>query len=138
MPKAPTNAELEAFLDESLPPERMAAIEEALRGGDDALQAALAEVSGRRDAGLHSLGGVWRSRRLTCPTREQLGSYLLGVLDEGHADYIRFHLEELACRPCVASLADLESRQSAADAQQVEGRRRRYFQSSVGGLRNSD
>ncbi|MEM6329835.1 MAG: hypothetical protein AAF790_06255 [Planctomycetota bacterium] len=140
MPTTPTPAELEAFLDESLPPERMAAIEDALRGGDATLSARLAEVRGRRDAGLHSLGAVWRSRRLTCPTREQLGSYLLGVLDPGHADYVRFHLEVIACRPCRASLADLQSRQSTAsdDAQQAEGRRQRYFQSSVGRLRDAE
>ncbi len=135
MSTTPTTAELEAFLDESLPPERMAVIEESLRNGDDALQAQLAEVSGRRDAGLHSLGEVWRRRRLTCPTREQLGSYLLGVLDEGHADYVRFHLEELACRYCIASLEDLKQRQSVSEAAgESETRRRKYFQSSVGRL----
>ncbi|MEM9185004.1 MAG: hypothetical protein AAGB00_00740 [Planctomycetota bacterium] len=140
MSDSPTTSEIEAFLDESLPPERMAAIEEALRDGDDAVAAQVAEVNGRRDAGLHSLGEVWRRRRLTCPTREQLGSYLLGVLDEGHADYVRFHLETVACRWCIASLEDLQARQlQAEDGEgQAEQRRRRYFQSSVGRLDGSD
>ncbi|MEM8864967.1 MAG: hypothetical protein AAGF31_05415 [Planctomycetota bacterium] len=136
-----TTAELEAFLDELLPPERMAVIEDALRGGDDVLQSQLTEINGRRDAGLHSLGEVWRRRRLTCPTREQLGSFLLGVLDEGHADYVKFHLETLACRPCLASLEDLQSRQSQADASaagEAEQRRRKYYQSSVGRLKSEE
>lgn len=138
MPSPFTTAELEAFLDESLSSERMAAIEESLRGGDAELMNGLtdqiAEINGRRDAGLHSLGEVWRRRRLSCPTREQLGSYLLGVLDDGLADYIRFHCEVIHCRPCAASLKDLQSRQAADDGA-TEQRRRKYFQSSVGGLR---
>lgn len=144
MPNQPfTTTELEAFLDESLPPGRMAAIEDALRGGDDSLTEQIAEINGRRDAGLHSLGEVWRRRRLSCPTREQLGSFLLGVLDDGLEDYVRFHLEVVCCRPCVASLEDLQSRQAAANEgaakdNEVEQRRKRYFQSSVGGLRDSD
>lgn len=138
MPKPPTSTELEAFLDESLPPARMAAIEESLRAGDEALTAQIAEVSGRRDAGLHSLGEVWRRRRLTCPSREELGSYLLGVLDDDFADYVKFHVEEIECRPCVASLEDLKAKQRSADEQAVETRRRKYFQSSVGRLQEED
>jgi hypothetical protein len=72
-------ATLERFLDEALPPDQMAAVEAALRA-DGALQAALAAAVGRRDAGVHSLGAIWRRHRLSCPTREQLGSHLLGVL----------------------------------------------------------
>jgi hypothetical protein len=128
-----TTAELEAFLDEALPPARMAAIEDALRA-DEALRQRLADASGRRDAGVHSLGEIWRRHRLTCPTREQLGGYLLGILPPGEADYATFHLETLECRFCTASVADLRAQQSAADAQTVT-RRRRYFQSSAGYLR---
>ena len=46
-----------------------------------------------RDRGDHSIGAVWRREHLSCPTREQLGSYLLEVLDEEIQDYVRFHLE---------------------------------------------
>src|SRR5215510_13560839 len=99
----PSDPELDRFLDEALPPEQMAALEAALR--DDAeLQARLAAAAGRRDAGVHSLGAVWRRHRLSCPTREQLGSYLLGVLDAGQEEYLRFHLEVVECRYCQASL----------------------------------
>lgn len=132
-----SQTELAAFLDEALPPDRMAAIEQSLKGGDDALADQLATICGERDAGMHSLGGVWRRRRLTCPTREQLGSFLLGVLDEGHTDYVRFHVETAGCRPCGASLEDLKNQQSAAQAEasEVTERRNRYFQSSVGRLK---
>jgi hypothetical protein len=138
MPMRPnfTTAELEAFLDESLPIEQMAAIERALRDSDE-LQQRLTEINGRRDAGVHSLGEIWRRHRLSCPTRDQLGSYLLGVLPGELADYVKFHLETIGCRYCTASLEDLRREQSAADAEPARERRQRYFQSSVGHLRRS-
>ena len=128
-----TDAELDGFLDEALPAEQMSAIESALRN-DDVLAKRLAAAVGRREAGVHSLSAVWRRHRLTCPSREQLGSHLLGVLDSGTDDYIKFHLEVVACRFCQASLADLREQHAAADAQQTEHRRKRYFQSSAGYL----
>ena len=128
-----SDAELDGFLDEGLPPEQMASIEAALRT-DEALQKRLAAAVGRRDAGVHSLSAVWRRHRLSCPTREQLGSHLLGVLEPGLEDYIKFHLEAVACRYCQASLADLKQQHAAADAQGAQQRRKRYFQSSAGYL----
>ncbi len=126
-----SNSELEAFLDESLPVERMTAIEVALRANEE-LQKRLAAINGRRDAGVHSLGEIWRRHRLWCPPREQLGSFLVGVLSKDASDYVKFHLETIACRYCEASLEDLRGQQSAADAGASQQRRRRYFQSSVG------
>lgn len=128
-----SNSELEAFLEESLPVERMAAIEDALRQSED-LQKRVTAINGRRDAGVHSLGDVWRRHRLSCPSREQLGSFLLGVLPRDAADYLTFHIETIECRYCAASIADLKAQQSAAEAE-VTQRRQRYFQSSVGHLR---
>jgi hypothetical protein len=128
-----TDAELGAFLDEGLPSEKMTAIEEALRG-DDELQERLSAINGRRDAGVHSLGEIWRRHRLSCPTREHLGSFLLGVLPRNAADYVKFHVEIVQCRYCAASLVDLKAQQSAAEAD-VAARRQKYFQSSVGHLR---
>jgi hypothetical protein len=134
MPLDFSNTELEAFLDESLPVERMSAIEEALRK-DERLQKRLAEINGRRDAGVHSLGEIWRRHRLSCPPRDQLGSYLLGVLPRKAKDYVDFHLERIECRFCQASIADLRAQQSKAEADVAERRRQKYFQSSVGHLR---
>ena len=132
-----SNAELEAFLDEALPCDRMTAIEEALRQ-DAALQERLAATNGRRDAGVHSVGEIWRRHRLSCPSREQLGSFLLGALPAEAADFVRFHVETIECRYCAANLEDLRAQQSAADSRPTEQRRRRYFQSSAGYLRRKD
>jgi hypothetical protein len=129
-----SNSDLEAFLDESLPVERMTAIEESLRHSEE-LQKRLTAINGRRDAGVHSLGEIWRRHRLSCPPREQLGSFLLGVLPKGTADYIKFHLETIQCRYCAASVGDLKGQQSAAEAEVAERRRQKYFQSSAGYLR---
>ena len=131
-----TTAELEAYLDEALPAERMAAIEDALRQ-DAALQQQLTATNGRRDAGVHSVGDIWRRHRLSCPSREQLGSFLLGVLGTEASEYVTFHVDSIGCRYCAASLEDLRAQQSAA-ASSVEKRRQRYFQSSAGYLHKED
>ena len=128
-----TLVELEAFLDEALTPGEMSEIEAQLRELPKLLQQ-LQSILGRRDAGVHSLGAIWRRHRISCPSRDLLGSYLLGVLDPEEQDYIRFHLEEVGCRYCLANLEDLQSRQQeSAETSQV--RRRRYFQSSAGYLK---
>jgi hypothetical protein len=124
---------LEAYLDEALPSDAMAAIEHALRG-DAALVRQLAAINSRRDAGVHSLGEIWRRQRLSCPTREQLGSYLLGVLEEGASGFVKFHLELSGCRTCQANFDDLRRRRSEEPAA-VDTRRKKYFQSSAGHLR---
>ncbi len=128
-----TDSELAAYLDEALPTDLMSAIESTLRT-DRGLADRLAAIVRRRDAGVHSLGEVWRSARLTCPAREQLGGLLLETLDDGVAEYVRFHVETLACRQCQANLADLRAQAATADPGLAE-RRIRYFQSSAGYLR---
>ena len=134
MADSPFNdAELHAYLDEAAAPERIAEIEAALRD-DEELRERLATLVAGRDAGLHSLGEVWRRNRLTCPSREQLGSHLLGVLSEGHADYVRFHLEVVGCRWCIASVDDLRERHEQSAATNTTRRRGKYFESSVGRL----
>ena len=95
---------------------------------------ALEAINGRRDAGVHSLGEIWRRNRLTCPTRQQLGSYLLDIHSDGLADYIRFHLETIGCRYCQANLIDLKSHQAAAPPAAAR-RRSKYLQSSAGYLK---
>ena len=132
-----TNADLEAYLDESLSAERLATVEAALRD-EPQLVDQLATIAGRQDAGVHSLGAIWRRQRLTCPSREQLGSYLLGVLDPEHAAYVKFHLEVVGCRYCNASVEDLKAQNAAAAVEDVETRRTKYFQSSAGYLSHDD
>ena len=129
------DADLELYLDEALPAEEMARIEQALRS-DRPLAERLAAINARRDGGLHSLGEIWRRHRLSCPTRQQLGSYLLGTISQEWDRYIAFHLETVGCRYCQANLADLK-RQQAESSEVVQSRRRKYFQSSAGYLRRT-
>ena len=126
-----TDAELVAFLDEALSDERSTLLENALRD-DETLRERLVAVRGRETAGLHTLGAIWRRRRLSCPTREELGQYLLQLLEPEQADYIEFHLGTVECRYCNANLADL---QQASASQDNSERRRKYFQTSAGYLR---
>ncbi len=131
-----TESELEAYLDEALTPPEMAAVETQLRKSPELLRK-LATINSRRDAGVHSLGEIWRRHRVSCPTREQMGSFLLGVLDDEQADYIRFHLEVVACRVCHANLEDLRQRQAESN-EMIVVRRRKYFDSSAGYLSRRD
>ncbi len=126
-------ADLEAYLDEALPTEEMTRIELALRT-DPKLAEWLAEIIARRDSGLVSLGAIWRRHRLSCPARQELGSYLLGVLPEEAAQYLEFHLDVAGCRYCQANLSDLKEQQADPHSAAQE-RRRKYFQSSAGRLR---
>jgi hypothetical protein len=129
-----TVAELEAYLDEALDAERMAAIEQELRQHPELLER-LSEINARRDCGMHSLAEVWRRHQIGVPSREELGSFLLGVLPEAHAEYLRFRTEVLKCRFTIANLEDLRAKQSASDKSAV-ARRKKYFQSSVGRLKD--
>ncbi len=133
MTKPLRQADLDAYLDESLPPPEMARIEGVLRKNPAELTR-LAELNARRDAGVHTLGEIWRRNRLGCPTREQLGSYLLGVLPDDESARVRFHLEVVACRFCQANAADLQRAEEETPCE-VQTRRRKYFQSSAGYLR---
>ncbi len=133
MPEPFHDSDFEAYLDEALPPEEMARVERALRADAD-LARRLVAAAARRDSGVHSIGSIWRRHRLSCPTREQVGSYLLGALPDDWADYVAFHLDEVGCRFCRANLADLERRQQE-QPEAVQKRRRRYFQTSAGHLR---
>ena len=123
---------LHIYLDDGLGEEEAAQIEQALRGSE-ALRHLLKIVLQERDRGEHSIGAVWRRQRLSCPTREQLGSYLLQALDDGAQDYIEFHLKTIGCPSCQANLTDLQALQQEA-APQVQARRRRFFESSAGYL----
>ena len=125
-----TREQLHAYLDDALSDPETARVEQALRD-DESLRKLLRQAMQERDRGEHSLGAVWRRERLTCPTREQLGSYLLQVLDAGQQDYIDFHLQTIGCAYCLANLADLQTLHREP-APKVQARRRRFFESSAG------
>lgn len=132
MPQRITQTDLEGYLDESLAAERMSQVESELRRRPELLTQ-LAAINHRRNAGVHSLGEIWRRYRLSCPTRDELGSLLLDVLEPEHARYIRFHIETAGCPYCAAKLTDLR-RQETDMANQSAARKRKYFESSAGYL----
>jgi hypothetical protein len=125
-----TVEQLRAYLDDALADGELAKIEQALRSSVE-LRQRLREVIAERDRGEHSLGAIWRRERLSCPSREQLGSFLLQSLEPELLDYIDFHLKRIECRFCLANLADLKRLQQEPAAQSQQ-RRRRIYQSSAG------
>jgi hypothetical protein len=116
----PTDAELAAYLEEGLPAEAMIRIEERLRT-DEGFRRRFTQLLSQREGGGHSVGDLWRGSRLSCPSRQELGSY------------IHFHLETVGCRVCRANLDDLRS--SGSDSPATQTRRRKFFESSVGRIR---
>lgn len=127
---------LAGYLDDALAEVEIAQIEQALRDSEP-LRLQLKQLMQERDRGEHSVGAIWRRQRLSCPQREQLGSYLLGVLDDDVQDYIEFHLKTIGCAYCLANLADLQTQQQDVDGQGKK-RRKRYYQSSAGLLQAPD
>lgn len=125
-------ADLEAYLDEALPADQMARVERAVQRRGTARQAQ-GDLFPPRLRRAH-LGRDLARHRLSCPSRQRLGNYLLGALSDDEEDYVVFHLETIGCRYCRASLNDLEKQQAEAHAD-VEQRRRKYFQSSAGLLK---
>jgi hypothetical protein len=128
-----TREQLSAYLDDALSAGETAQVEQSLRQSE-ALRRQLRSLMLERDRGEHSIGAIWRRHRLTCPSREQLGNYLLQVLDSEQQDYVRFHLETIGCAFCLANLADLRALQEEPVTRSQQ-RRRRFFESSAGLLR---
>ena len=124
---------LESYLDESLPAEESASVEQLLR--DDAtLLERLSELIRRRDLGDHSLGSIWQRHRVTCADRSTLGAYLLNVMDDAARRYWDLHLEVVQCRYCRANLDDMRLRREERPDHTV-ARRRRFYESSIGRLK---
>lgn len=127
-----TDQELLSYLDESLSTDRMSQVEALLRESEK-LRVRLATLSRQRDGGVHSVGEIWRRNRLSCPTRSQLGGYLLETLAPAHQKFVEFHLEQTGCRFCHANLEDLKTGLSNLSSESKR-RREKYFQSSAGYL----
>lgn len=132
MSTSPIDTEtLKSYLSETLPPEGMARVEKALRDSSE-LRAQLEDVrQNRGDLGLHSLGAIWARARLTCASRQQLGSFLLDALDNDHADYLKFHIEVIGCPFCAANLADLRHK-AEQPTPAAKSRQRKIYDSSRG------
>ncbi len=126
----PNRELLLAYLDDALDEMDTHVVEQELRASEP-LRQQLRQLMQERDRGEHSVGAIWRRQRLSCPPRDRLGSFLLGVLDDDVQDYVQFHLQTIGCAYCLANLADLQTQQQDADGQ-VKKRRKRYFQTSAG------
>jgi hypothetical protein len=122
---------LRGYLADALSPEDSARVEKALRDSAE-LRARLEDVrQNRADSQLHTLGAIWHRARLTCPSRQQLGSLLLDALDPEMAAYFQFHLDVVECPFCRANLEDLKAQSQAATAAKAsKTRQHRILQSS--------
>jgi hypothetical protein len=120
---------LRAYLAETLPPGDSARVEKALRESAE-LRARLEDVRADRvDNHVHTLGAIWRRRRLTCASRERLGSYLLEALEPDLMSYISFHIDVIECPFCRANLEDLRAK-AAHQSPVSQTRRSRIFEGS--------
>ncbi len=123
-----TDAELEAYIDESLDPQRAAELETHLKTNPKLIDK-LAYINGRRDAGVHTLGEIWRRHQIGVPSRDILRDYLADRLPPGARDYVQFRIEILKCRFTVAHLADLRRQQSSENQPDANQRRSKIFES---------
>lgn len=121
---------LSGYLEDSLSDAEIAMIERSLRDSEP-LRRLLRTVMQERDRGEHTIGAIWCRQRLSCPSREQLGSHLLGALDPDHQEYLDFHLQTIGCAFCQANLADLRQ-QHQEQTSNARDRRKRFFDSSAG------
>ncbi len=128
-----TDAELEAYLDESLDSSRAAEIESAIQT-DQELIRRLSMINGRRDAGIHTLGEIWRRNQIGVPTTEAMGNFLLGVLPEDESAYINFRMEHLKCPFTLAMFNDLQTQQSES-LELSKTRREKFYKTSAGLLK---
>jgi hypothetical protein len=124
---------LHGYLEDALSEAETAQVERALRDSEG-LRRMLRAIMQERDRGEHTIGAIWRRQRLSCPSRDQLGSYLLQVLEPDLQDYLDFHLKTIACPFCLANLSDLRDLQKEP-APKAQKRRQRFFESSAGYLR---
>ena len=133
-----TDADLEAYLDESLDSDRATQIEDALANDSD-LISRLAMINGRRDAGIHTLGEIWRRNQIGVPTPEVMGNFILGILPDGDSQYIQFRMDQLKCCFTLAMFNDLQLQQSEK-SELSQTRRERIYKTSAGLLKrgNSD
>ena len=124
------DAELEAYLEEALDPGRAVEIEQELRENPELLPR-LSLINRRRDAGVHTLGEIWRRHQVSVPSLETLGQYLAGKLSAAQASYIQFRIEELKCRYTIAMLEGLDQQQHE-NSEQSKSRRKKIFDGSAG------
>ena len=73
---------------------------------------------------------VWEDMRLSCPKHSTIGKYFLGSLDADWEDYLKFHIHEMGCHYCAASLEDIKS--GAEKAQENVRAHDKIMRSTIG------
>ena len=102
-----TRQMLRDYLNDALPDAELAAVEKALRESAP-LRELYKEVIEQEDRGEHTVGAIWRRERASCPTRDQLGGFVLGAGDPEVLEYVEFHLTAIGCPYCQANLDDMK------------------------------
>lgn len=123
-----TDSELEAYLDMSLNPARALELEEQVRQ-DPAILKRLTQINARRNAGIHTLGEIWRRNQIGVPSREEIVDYLNGFLPAESADYINFRVKQLKCVYTLALIQDVESEKSDREGTSIQ-RQSKVYQKS--------
>ena len=133
-----SDEELLAYADELLEMELSVQIESMLRS-QQSLQERLRTLLEQRDQGNLGVGDVWRHARLSCPKRSELGLYLIKAIEKEYQDYILFHLQQVGCSFCLATLEEMQAASTLDDIDHAAIKRReQLFASSAGLLRKSD
>src|SRR5688500_9507555 len=114
---------LASYLEDSLSTTDTVLVEQALRSSAQ-LRETLRSVMQELDRGDHTIGAIWRRERLSCPTREQLGTFVLGALDPDFQEYIEFHLNTVGCPFCQANLLDLQRLHKEKDSETKKRRQK--------------
>ena len=78
---------------------------------------------------------VWREARVSCPHPDLLQAHLSDALDEGAAEFVRFHLVESQCPYCCATVEDFRAREAQAPKAGMQDLRDRLMRSTVAALR---
>jgi len=68
-----------------------------------------------------SISELWFQERVSCPPEDVLARLRSGSLDPGLRDYVEFHVDDLACPFCQATLGEAEVE---ADRQAAGSRKR--------------
>jgi hypothetical protein len=124
-----TDAELAAYLAETLAVPRARDIEQALPK-DLALRERLQQVLASENLTAPGISEIWRRRQLSCPTRTTWAAYVAEEIHGEFQEYLQFHLDVVGCRSCAANVVDLQQHGDAAAADRV----RKIFETSVGRL----
>ena len=84
-----------------------------------------------------AVAAVWRAERVSCPHPDLLRSHHSGALDDGAAEFVRFHVEESRCPWCRAVLDACAVEDDAARAAPAEDLRDRLMRSTLAAVRTT-